>query len=80
MFFARRSRTASSRYLSVRVGLFFLAAGVWLAGVAISDQRVTFAAIVLLLVAFLLGFVGRERVPDDGGSLEDEESSAEESS
>jgi hypothetical protein len=42
-----------------RVGLFFLAAGVWLAGVLVNDNRLTGAAILILFVGILLRFLDR---------------------
>jgi hypothetical protein len=60
MFRIRRDRRGSGRFLVLRVGLFFLAAGVWLAGVRTGRSWVTGAAIVILLPAVLLGFLGRK--------------------
>jgi len=67
--FIRRSRGREPDppgVLSWRLGLFFLAAGVWLAGVVIGDDRVTGAAIVILLVAVVIRLFGRRSDVDDG--------------
>ena len=66
MFLPSRSRGGSTRFLYTRVGLFFLSAGVWLAGVVIEDERFTGAAIFILLIALVLGLIGRRR--DEGRS------------
>lgn len=42
-----------------RVGLFFLGAGVWIAGALSERPAVTGAAIVIVAVALLLGLLGR---------------------
>jgi hypothetical protein len=58
MVFLRRSRNENPRPELVpwRVGLFFLAAGVWLAGVLADDLRITGAAIGILALAIVLRF------------------------
>lgn len=58
MIFVRRTR-GPGRYTAFRVGLFFLAAGIWLAGVRVADERVTSVAIAVAAVAILIGAVGR---------------------
>ena len=58
MFFLRH-RPSAQRFIAVRVGLFFFAAGLWLAGVRVGDSRVTAAAIGVAAVAILLGLVTR---------------------
>lgn len=54
-----RRRGGYNRYTPWRVGLIFLAAGVWLAGVLTGRGLLTGAAIGLLLVGLLLGLLGR---------------------
>jgi hypothetical protein len=56
--FLRRDRR-SGRFVNWQVGLFFLAAGVWLGGVVAGRPGVTPVAIGLAVVAVLLGAVGR---------------------
>jgi low temperature requirement protein LtrA len=58
MFF-RRGGGDSNRFTAWRVGLFFLAAGTWLAGVLAERPLLTGAAIVIVLVAVMLGPLGR---------------------
>ncbi|MQA90547.1 MAG: hypothetical protein GEU90_09970 [Gemmatimonas sp.] len=63
----RRDRPPVNRLVAVRVGLFFLGAGIWLAGVMIGDQRVTTVAIVVIAVAILMGaYLRRQQVPAAG--------------
>jgi low temperature requirement protein LtrA len=51
----RRRRPASpDPFVAVKTAIFFLAAGVWLAGVLLDDLRITGAAIVVLAVGVLL--------------------------
>ena len=62
MFFRiRRDRHSTGRYLRLRLTLFFLAAGVWLAGVTVERPWITGAAIVILFPAVLLGLMGRRK-------------------
>jgi len=63
LFRIRRDREPSGRYLRLRLTLFFLAAGVWLAGVTVERPWITAVAIVLLLPAVILGLVGRGKEP-----------------
>jgi hypothetical protein len=56
--FIRRDRRGFRRYTWWRVGLVFLAAGTWLAGVRTARPLVTGAAIVILLAALALGLAG----------------------
>jgi di/tricarboxylate transporter len=58
MIFIRRSG-AVLRYTALRVGLFFLAAGIWLAGIMVEDDRITIVAIGVVIVAILVGAFGR---------------------
>ena len=57
--FLRRDRRGRRRFVNWQVGLFFLAAGVWLGGVLAGRPGVTLVAIGLAVVAVLLGAAGR---------------------
>ena len=57
--FLRRDRGRRHRFVNWQVGLFFLAAGVWLGGVVVGRPEVTPVAIALAVVAVLLGAAGR---------------------
>lgn len=59
--FIRRDRRPANRLTPWRVALVFLAAGIWLGGVLTENHLATGAAIVVLLAAIALGYVGRER-------------------
>ena len=76
MLFASRNRSATSRFLTSRIAIFFLAAGVWLAGVIVEDKRLTGAAIVILFIAFVLGLVGQRQ--DDAAAAREESDGQEE--
>ncbi|HEX6070798.1 MAG TPA: hypothetical protein VFZ18_13270 [Longimicrobiaceae bacterium] len=56
--FLRRDRR-SRRFVNWQVGLFFLAAGIWLGGVVAGRPGVTPVAIAVAVVAVLLGAAGR---------------------
>jgi hypothetical protein len=56
--FLRRDRR-SRRFVNWQVGLFFLAAGIWLGGVVAGRPGVTPVAIGVAVVAVLLGAAGR---------------------
>lgn len=61
---------ASSRWLTARVSLFFLAAIVWLAGVIKDDQMVRWVAMGIAFIALLVGIGlriagGRDVAPSD---------------
>jgi hypothetical protein len=60
MFRIRRDGGGGTRFLALRIGLFGLAVGVWLAGVWAERQWVTAAAIVVLIAVVLLGLVARK--------------------
>lgn len=54
----KRTRSSSpDRYLVWKVAIFFLAAGMWLAGVISGRSWLSGAAIVVLLVAIVLRFL-----------------------
>jgi hypothetical protein len=57
--FVRRDRTGPHRYTAWQVGLFFLAAGVWLGGVVADNSFAIGASILIAAVAMLLGLLGR---------------------
>lgn len=66
-----RSRNeANPRLLALRVGLLFLAGGVWLGGVGAGSRWWTGTAIVLLALALVAGrLAGRGGEPrDDAGA------------
>lgn len=60
MFF-RRGSGGYNRFTPHRVAILFLAAGIWLAGVIADRAVLTGAAIVILALGLLLGFLGREK-------------------
>lgn len=73
--FVNRNRTRGTRFVAVRIGLVFLGAGVWLAGLLAGNEGLTFAAILILLLALVLRVVDRSSAttadrgridPDDG--------------
>jgi|GEM_PF-3797826 len=65
----RRRKTPAGpenhRITGWQVTLFFLAAGIWIVGVAADDGRVTGAAIALLLAALVLRLIRDRAVPRD---------------
>lgn len=74
MIFIRRDGQGISRFLSLRVGLFFFAAGLWFAGVLTDNMVITAVALGVAAVAVVLGFISRsppaeeeEEEPDDEG-------------
>jgi hypothetical protein len=58
MMFNRRDGGAH-RHTWLRVSIFFLAAGLWLAGVITGNTWLTGAAIGILAIGVLLRFAGR---------------------
>lgn len=63
----RTRRSSPDRFLIWKVAIFFLAAGVWLAGVISGRGWLSGAAIVILLLAIVLRFLpqgGDEDVPE----------------
>lgn len=62
MIFVRRDRSAPTTHLALRVGLFFFAAGLWLAGVWIESQIVTAVAMVIAVATMLFGLYLRRQV------------------
>lgn len=59
MIFSRRDRQRPGRFTLLRVALFFAAAGTWLGGVMVGNQRVTAAALGLVALAVILGLFDR---------------------
>lgn len=59
MFFPRRSSVPAPKFLNIRVGLFFLAAGLWVAGATVGNTIVTGVAIVIALLGVALGLIAR---------------------
>jgi len=71
--FIRRDRQYSRGLTFVRVGIFFFAAGMWLAGVTVGNDTVTSIAIVVAAVGLLLGWAGRPRHPAEDVLQEEDE-------
>jgi hypothetical protein len=69
--FARRNAPPAGPLTYVRVGLFFFGAGIWLAGVWANNQIATTAAMVVITIAILIGWVGRRRHPAEESIEED---------
>lgn len=65
--FVRRDGTSTTRYLTVRIGLFFLGAGIWVAGVLGENRAWTGAAMGVILAALILGTIARKRDGAEGG-------------
>ena len=59
--FVSRDRRPRDRYAALRIGLIFLAAGLWLGGLITDQAYATGAAIVVLVVALVLQMIGRRR-------------------
>lgn len=75
--FVRRDATPTTRFLTVRVGLFFLGAGIWLAGVMGENRAWTGAAVAVILAALILGIVARKREEaEDTEDADDEQDEA----
>ena len=52
-------RFGGSRFLDVRMALFWLGAAVWLTGILLKIDLLTIVAIVILFAALLLGLIAR---------------------
>jgi succinate dehydrogenase hydrophobic anchor subunit len=57
----RTKRSTPDRFAGLKVTIFFLGAGVWLAGVLADDMRITGVALVILAVGFLVRILTRAR-------------------
>ena len=53
------ARQGSRRWLTARVSMFFIAALVWLVGVAINSEAIRWVAIGLTFIALMMGIVAR---------------------
>jgi di/tricarboxylate transporter len=72
--FIRRSGPGHTRFTWLRVGLFFLAAGMWIGGVIVDNATVRVVAIVVLVAAFALRLAagrGYEEADDEDFSAEE---------
>jgi hypothetical protein len=67
----RRQDPGDPRVLTWRVALFFLAAGIWVAGVVSDDARLTGSAILVLFAAILLRLI--ERRGGEAGDADSED-------
>ena len=54
-----------NKLVRIKLALVVMALIIWAQGARTDDSRLRIAAIVILLVAFLLRFVGRRRRPRD---------------
>ncbi len=59
MIFRPRRSSDTNRFVYWQVGLFFLASGVWVVSLVSGYTKLTGVAIGILLVALLLGAMGR---------------------
>jgi hypothetical protein len=59
--FLRRGGEEGRGFLEVRLALFWLAAALWLVGVALNWSFLTPVAIGVLLLALVLGLIARRR-------------------
>lgn len=57
--FIRRGGDEPDRFARIRIGLIFLAAGVWLGGLITGREAITGIAILILIVALALQVIGR---------------------
>ncbi len=67
----RERRTTPDRFLFWKVAIFFLTAGIWLAGVIAGRSWLTGAALVLLLFGVLLRFLPQNGEAGEGGTEEE---------
>jgi hypothetical protein len=63
----RREPRSGGRFVVLKTAIFFLGAGIWVAGVMLEDTRVTAAAIVLLAAGVVLRVLPSRR----GGDAEE---------
>ncbi len=71
MIFVGRDSRGGRALVNIRVGLFFLAAGLWLAGVIVGNRTVTGVAIWVAALALLVGAASR-RLAEKGSAREEE--------
>jgi hypothetical protein len=64
--FISRRRTGTTRLTVWKVGVLFLGAGIWVAGVMINNFQVTAAAIIVVAIGLLLSLVERRQSSDPG--------------
>lgn len=57
--FIRRRGGDPDRYARIRIGLIFLAAGVWLGGLITGRESITGLAILILVAALVLQVIAR---------------------
>ncbi|MEX2583223.1 MAG: hypothetical protein WD766_08105 [Gemmatimonadota bacterium] len=62
--FIRRDRSAPTSYVALRVGLFFFAAGLWLAGVWAGNELVTAVAMVIAVGTMFFSLYLRRQMAD----------------
>jgi di/tricarboxylate transporter len=72
----RRRRDAPDRFVNLKVGIFFLAAGLWVAGVVANLEWLTGAAILVLVVGFVLRVLASRA--EERAALDDEREDGEE--
>lgn len=63
--FVRRDSPPATRFLAIRVGLFFLGAGIWVAGVMGENAVWTGTAVVVILAGVVLGVIARRNARED---------------
>lgn len=70
--YIRRDRKASTRFVGLRVGLYFLAAGLWFGGVGVENDTITAIAMGVAVFAILFSLGVRRWAEgedhDDNGS------------
>ena len=59
----RRDGRRGHRFLGWQVALFFLGAGIWGVGLLLGMRRLTWVSMAVLVLAMLLGVVGRRERP-----------------
>jgi len=73
VFIRRHGGRGAGPITFARVGFFFLAAGIWIAGVRVGNDTVTSIAIVVAAIAIFMGWIGRRHpVETEAGEGEGE--------